>query len=136
MTELRDFFVQGVADLVDCEVFWFGKLTGLGVEGVFFEEEADFIAGGEEVVVADVFVCGGGSLIVGAGYEAGHWVVCDGEVAEEGLGLGEEIGAGFFREVVRDEEVAVAVELGELFGGEAGGRGGGRRRGAGRCHRG
>ena len=117
MTELRDFFVQGVADLVYCELFWLGELTGLGVEGVFFEEEADFVAGGEEVGVADVFFCGRGASVVGAGDEAGHWVVCDGEVAEEGLGLGKETGAGFFGEVVRDEEVAIAVELAELFGG-------------------
>ena len=36
-------------------VLWLGQFAGAG-EGVFFEEEADFVAAGEEVVVADVGV--------------------------------------------------------------------------------
>ena len=57
------------------------------------------------------------------------------EVAQHGVCRGEESGAGGFGEVGWDEEVAVAVEGGELFGGEAGGGvglgGGGE---AGGCH--
>ena len=43
------------------------------------------------------------------------------EVAQHGVCRGEERGAGGFGEVGRDEEVAVAVEGGELFGGEVAG---------------
>ena len=54
-TELRRQFVQVVADFVYSAVLWFGQFSGAG-ECVFFEEEADFVAAGEEVVVADVRV--------------------------------------------------------------------------------
>lgn len=64
--------MQVVADFVDSEVFWFDEGAG-GGEGGFFEEVADFVAGGQEVVVADVGV-------VFAGGELGHGVVGDGEV--------------------------------------------------------
>lgn len=64
--------MQVVADFVDGAVFWFDE-DAAGGEGVFFEEIADFVAGGQEVVVADVGV-------VFAGGELGHGVVGDGEV--------------------------------------------------------
>ena len=60
--------MEVVADFVYGAVFGFCEGTCCGGEGGFFEEEADFVAGGEEVVVADV---GGGF----AGGEFGHWVV-------------------------------------------------------------
>ena len=53
--------VQVMADFVHREVLGFGERTSGRVEGVFFEEKADLISAGEEVVVADVrrlFSCG------------------------------------------------------------------------------
>ena len=58
VAEFGDLLVQGMADLVDGSLFRFGEVACLGVEGVFLKEEPDFVAGGEEVVVADVFFCG------------------------------------------------------------------------------
>lgn len=87
-------FVQVVPDLVDGAMFGLEELVGGRVEGVFFEEKADFVAGGEEVIVADV----GGAVfvvVVGvAGGEFGHGVGREGEVGEEGLGFAEEGGGG------------------------------------------
>lgn len=54
---------------------------GGGGEGVFFEEETDFVAGCEEVGVADVFRRIGVG-VVAAGCEFGHGVVFEGEVVE------------------------------------------------------
>lgn len=59
------------------------------VKGVFLEEEADLVARGEEVVIADVF--GGWAL---AGGEAREGVVGEGEVVEEGARFVEEGGYG------------------------------------------
>lgn len=118
-----DLLVQGMPDLVNGFVFWFCKVSRLDIEGVVLEEKADLVAGGHEVLVGDVFFGGRGAGGVRAGHEAGHRVGVEGEVVEEGLCLSEERGAGIFGEVGGDEEVAVAVELGELFGGEAGWRG-------------
>ena len=73
--EGRGEFVQVVADFVDGEVFGFGELRGTvagggGGEGVLFEEEADLVAAGEEVVVPHV-----GVVVVFPGGEFGHGVV-------------------------------------------------------------
>ena len=57
-----------MSDFVDGAVFWFYELACCGGEGGFFEEEADFVGGCEEVVIADV----GGGL---AGGEFGERVV-------------------------------------------------------------
>ena len=46
-----------MADFVYGAVFWFEEGVCCRGEGGFFEEEADFVGGGEEVGVADV---GGG----------------------------------------------------------------------------
>jgi hypothetical protein len=61
--------VQGMADLVDGEML--GTVEGgrFGYrEGFGFEEEADFVVGGEEIVVADVL--GGLVCCVAASREA------------------------------------------------------------------
>lgn len=73
-----------MADFVDGFFFGFGEFAGC-VEGVFFEEEADLVAGCEEVFVADVvgFFAGG---------KPREGVVGDGEVAEEGVCFAEEGG--------------------------------------------
>lgn len=56
--------VEGMADFIDGEGLWLAQLGrgGVGDEGVRLEEEMDFVAGGEEVLVADVFCLG----VVGA----------------------------------------------------------------------
>ena len=69
--------MQVMADFVDGAGFGFGE-DAVGRESGFLEEEADFVAGGEEVVVADV---GGGF----AGGEFGEGVGGKGEVVEEGV---------------------------------------------------
>ena len=66
--EGRGQLVEVVADFVDGAVFGLGEVSGRGGEGVLFEEEAHFVAAGEEVVVAYV-----GGLF--AGGEFGHGVV-------------------------------------------------------------
>ena len=60
--------MQVVADFVDGEVLRFCEEAGGRGEGGGFEEEADFVGGGEEVGVSNV----GGVL---AGGEFGHGVV-------------------------------------------------------------
>ena len=60
--------MQVVADFVDGEVFWFEEGVCGGGEGGGFEEEADFVGGGEEVGVSNV-----GRVL--AGGEFGHWMV-------------------------------------------------------------
>ena len=84
-------------------------------KGVFFKEEADLVAGGQEVVVADVVGVVGG--------ESREGVSCEVEVCEESAGLGEEGGDLLGGEGVGDYEVAVGVEGGDLRRGEAGCRG-------------
>lgn len=106
--------MQRVADLVDGEVFRFDKRRAAGYwvwlcgEGVGLEEEADFVGGGEEVVVADVGVVVGVGVV--AGGEAGEGVGVEGEVGEEGGCFGEEGGYFGWGEVVGDDEVAVLLE--------------------------
>ena len=112
--------VQVVADLVDGEGLRLGERPRGGVEGVFLEEEADFVARGEEVAVGDV----GGGL---AGGEAREGVRGEREGGEEVLRFGEEGGGGGGGEEGGEEEVAVCGEGGELGGGEAEGFGWGRR---------
>lgn len=46
--------MQVVPDFIDSFFFRFGEFAGRRVEGGFFEEEADLVAAGEEVLVADV----------------------------------------------------------------------------------
>ena len=60
--------MEVMGDFVHGAVFWFCERACCWGEGVFFEEEADFVAGGEEVGVADV----GGVFAVG---EFGHGMV-------------------------------------------------------------
>ena len=74
--------MEVVAYLVDGLVFGLGEVARR-VEGVFFEEEADLVAGGEEVVVADVVVAG-----FAACAEFGHGVGGQVEVGKEGVGFG------------------------------------------------
>lgn len=47
--------MEVVAYFVDSAVFRLGQFPSAG-KGVFFEEKSDFVAAGEEVVVADVRV--------------------------------------------------------------------------------
>lgn len=54
-SKLRRQFVEVVAYFVDSAVLWLGQFASAG-EGVFFEEKSDFVAAGEEIVVADVRV--------------------------------------------------------------------------------
>ncbi|KAF4231901.1 hypothetical protein CNMCM8980_005167 [Aspergillus fumigatiaffinis] len=72
--------VQCMSDLVDCLLFGLEESgvsrcgVGGGGEGVWFEEEADFVSGVQEVVVADVgvifvgFVVAGGEFGEGVGF--------------------------------------------------------------------
>lgn len=76
--------MQVMADLVYGELLWLREHAG-GVEGIFFEEESDLVAGCEEVVVAYVR----GLLARG---ELGHGMVIEGEVREEVVGFGEKGG--------------------------------------------
>lgn len=100
----RTQLVQVVADLVDGAVLGFREGAGGGVEGVFFEKEADLVARSQEVVIADVgFVAGG------AGREFGHGVVGEGEGGEHVLRFLQEGGGGGGVESVGDDEVAIFV---------------------------
>ncbi len=54
IAERRRERVQVMTDFVDGAFFGFDEGVGGRVEGVFFEEETDFVTRGEEVVVADV----------------------------------------------------------------------------------
>lgn len=95
-------------------MFGFCELA-VGAKGVLLEEEADFVARGEEVVVAYVVgavLPAGGEFCQGAGGDV--------EGGEEGVGFVEEVGDGGGGEGRGDDEVAVGVEEGELFRGEAG----------------
>ena len=93
--------VQAVADLVDGARFGFGE-DAIGRESGFLEEEADFVARGEEVVVADV---GGGF----AGREFGEGVGREREVVEEGVGFLQERGGRGGVDEGGNDEVAVVV---------------------------
>lgn len=115
--EGRDVGVQRVADLVDGSFFGAGQHGRVRGEGVFFEEEAHLVAGGQEVRVPDVG--GGGGGRGRAGGEFGHRVVFEREVVEEGADGGEEGGACGLVEVVWHDEIAVGVEFLELLGSEA-----------------
>ena len=108
--ELGGEFVEVVSDFVDGAVFGFRQFAG-GGKGVFFEEEADFVAASEEVIVADVrgFFPGG---------EFGHGVVGEGKGGEHVVCFREECGDGGGVKGVGDEEVAMFFEGGELLGGE------------------
>lgn len=108
--------VQIVADLVD------GALLGLGevavsVKGVLLKEEADLVARGEEVVVADVV-----RAVGAAGGEFCERVDGQVQVGEEGVCFGEEGGDGGGGEGRGDDEEAVAVEGGYLGGGQTASR--------------
>lgn len=67
----------------------------------FFEEEADLVAAGQEVVVADVLV------VAAAGGELGHGMVGERDVVEHVLRFGEEGGDGAGVQGVGDDEVAI-----------------------------
>lgn len=107
--------MEEMADLVDSLLLGLDQIT-MGAEGVLLEEEADLVARGEEVVVANV-------LAGGAGAELGHGVRGEVERGEKMMGLGEEGGDGLGVEGVGDDEVAVVVEGVDLVGRETyGGR--------------
>lgn len=103
-----------MANLVDGALLWFRQLARGRVDGVFFEKEADLVARVEKVVVSDVV-----GAVVATGGEAGHGVRGEVKASEEGVCLCEEAGGGGGAEDVGEDEVAVAVEGGELGGGEA-----------------
>ena len=93
--------VQVVADFVDGAGFGFGE-GAVWREGGFLEEEADFVAGGEEIVVADVrggFTCG----------KLGQRVGGKRKVVEEVVGFSQEGGGCGGADEGGDDEVAVAV---------------------------
>ena len=94
--------MQVVPDFVDSFLFWFSKFAGRGVKGGFFEEKADLVAAGEEVVVADM---GGGF----SGGELGHGVRGEGEGGEERVGFGEESRDSGGGDGVGDDKVAIGV---------------------------
>lgn len=104
--EVVAYFVHGEGDGF-CE----GTRRG---DGGFFEEEADLVARREEVGVADMVGAG-----IASGAERGERVGGDVERGEEVGGFGEEGGDSLRGEGGGDDEVAVAVEGGELGGGEA-----------------
>lgn len=79
--EWRGEAVEVVTYLVDGLVFGLGEISR-GVEGVFFEEKADFVTRGEEVIVADMVMAG-----CAACDEFGHGVGGEVEVGEEGVGF-------------------------------------------------
>lgn len=99
-----------MSDLVDGAMLRLGQFASAG-EGVFFEEEADFVAAGQEVGVADV----GGFF---SGGEFGHGVVGEREGGEHFIRLGEESGHGGGGEGVGDDEVAIGLVGSELLGGK------------------
>lgn len=98
-----------MSDLIYCSLFRFCEFACSLGESVLFEEEANFVAGFEEVGVAYVGVAV-------TGREFRHRVVGEGEVGEESVGSLEKGGACFRGEVVGDKEVAVFVKEGELEG--------------------
>ena len=92
----RGQFVQVMPYLVYSAVLRLRQLPGGGGECVFFEEEAHFVAAGEEVVVADV-------RVFFSGGESGHGVVGEGERGEHLVCFGEEGGDGAGGEGIGDE---------------------------------
>lgn len=105
--------MQVVADLVDGALLGLGQVA-LSIKGVLLEKEADLVAAGEEVVVADMVVA-----VVAAGGEAGHGVISQREAGEETVCLVEEGLHGGRAQGIRDDEVAIAVEEGNLVCGQA-----------------
>lgn len=107
--------MQVVANLVDGTLLGLDEVASGGREGVLFEEEADLIPRRQEVVVAHV----GAGPVGSAGGKLGEWMGGEVEVGEEGVSFGEEGLDGGWGKGGGDDEVAVAVEGGELAGGEA-----------------
>lgn len=99
-----------MTDFVDGDFFRFGenglgRVVRRGLECVFFEKEADFVARGEEVVVTNVRF-----VVVSTCRELGQRVVGEVERGQHLMRVIEERGAGFFGKVVRDNEVAILIE--------------------------
>ena len=105
--------VQVVADLVDGARLGLGQVAPV-VEGVLLEEEADLVAAGQEVVVAHVVLA-----VLAARAELGHRVVLQREVLQQRVRLRQQRGDCGRGQCVRDNQVAVALEVGELRGREA-----------------
>lgn len=124
--------MEVVADLVDGALLGLGEVAG-GVKGVwrkglvfvvvcvacvcilaFFKEKADLVPRRQEIVVADVV-----AAVLAAGAELGHGVRGEVEVGQQGVRLVQQGLDGGGAEGVGDDEVAVAVEGGELGGGQA-----------------
>lgn len=118
-SKLRHEVVEVMANLIDGFLFRLDERTALRVKGVFLEEEAHLVAGGEEVLVADVLGVSGVAISVCACREARHGVGFEREVMEEGVSSGEERCALCGAEIGGDDQVAVAGEGGELFRREA-----------------
>lgn len=88
---------------------------GLGEsELTLFEEETDFIAALQEIIIAHVL-----HALTLSSREAGHGVVLDGEVLEEAVRLCKESGYSLGVKGVGDDEVAIDVEGFDLGGREA-----------------
>ena len=76
-------------DLVDRTLFGFGEGARDVVEGGFFKEKANLVAGREEVVVSDVFAVSG-AVVARACAETGQGVVIEGEIAKQLVRMGKE----------------------------------------------
>lgn len=78
-----------------------------------FEEKADLVARGEEIVVADMVMA-----VFSAGAELGHRVRGQIEIGEKRASLVKQGLDGGWAEGVRDDEIAIPLEGGDLGGSE------------------
>lgn len=104
--------VKTMTTLVDGAIFGHYELLGGRVEGAFLEKVVDLVAGLEKVSIAHMGLF---STFIVRGGECGQRMVCEVKVGDELLGVIEE-GDGV--EKVGQEEVAIAMKLSDLFGGE------------------
>ena len=87
-------------------------MGGRRSECIFFKEEADFVARGQEVVVAHM---GLGVIFTITGRELCQRVVCKIEGGKEVVGMVEKGSASSFGKVIGDDEIAVGIEGSDLF---------------------
>lgn len=105
--------MQIVTNLVDSPLLGFGQIP-LAIESILLKEKTDLVAASQEVVVANVVMA-----VVATSGEAGHGVILEGEVGEKGVCLVQEALDGGRAQSIRDDEVAISLEGGDLVGGQA-----------------